>query len=85
LPGSESRIDCAFFFGSSAGTEDDAERWLVRAVVRAGRERTGIAGRRRVAPTLVSDWRRLQLALGIYYVVNYIPKALLAKRDAIVY
>ena len=49
LPGSESRIDNAFFFGSSAGTED-ADRKLVSEVVSAGRDRKGRAGRRRAAP-----------------------------------
>lgn len=45
LPGKESRIDAAFFFGSSAGTED-ADRELVTEV-KAGRVRRGRAGRRR--------------------------------------
>lgn len=35
LPGNESRIDCAFFFGSSAGTLD-ADRMDVNEVVSAG-------------------------------------------------
>ena len=38
LPGRESRIDCAFFLGSSAGTFD-ADRVLVMEVVSAGRVR----------------------------------------------
>ena len=49
LPGRASIIDCAFFFGSSAGTLD-ACRVEVRCVVRIGRLRIGALGRRRVAP-----------------------------------
>lgn len=49
LPGSASMIDCAFFFGSSAGTFE-ACRIEVNCVVRAGRLRTGVLGRRRAAP-----------------------------------
>ena len=83
FPGSESRIDCAFFFGSSAGTPD-ADRELVRDVVRAGRVRLGRAGRRRVAPrALVSHCRDSNWCKDIGSVINYIPMALLAKRDAI--
>ena len=47
LPGRESRIEAAFFFGSSAGTLD-AVRELVR-VASTGR-RVGTAGRMRAAP-----------------------------------
>ena len=36
LPGSESRMDCALFLGSSAGTFD-ADRVVVRELGRAGR------------------------------------------------
>lgn len=54
LPGSESRMDWAFFFGSSAGTPD-AERVLVRVEVRAGNARVGRAGRRRAAPNMKSQ------------------------------
>lgn len=53
LPGSESMIDCAFFLGSSVGTLD-ANRAEARLVVRAGRFRAGIAGRRREAPVKMS-------------------------------
>lgn len=53
LPGRESRIDWAFFFGSSAGTPD-ADRELVRDVVSAGKAREGRAGRTRAAPEFVS-------------------------------
>ena len=53
LPGSESRIDWAFFLGSSAGTLD-ADRELVRDVVSAGKVREGSAGRTRAAPEFVS-------------------------------
>jgi hypothetical protein len=60
LPGSESRIDCAFFFGSSAGTLD-ADREL-EIDVRAGRVRIGSAGRRRAAPTLCQSSRSTEIA-----------------------
>lgn len=63
LPGSESRIDCAFFFGSSAGTLD-ADREL-EIDVRAGRVRVGSAGRRRAAPTLCQSSRSTAIALKI--------------------
>ena len=61
LPGSESRMDAAFFLGSSTGT-DEADRELVRDVVSAGRVRRGKAGRRRAAPgAIVSTPFELQL------------------------
>ena len=64
LPGSESRIEAAFFLGSSevAGTlEEDLE--LVRDEVSAGRLRRGRAGRRRAAPpgAIISNPFKLQL------------------------
>ncbi len=49
LPGRASMIDCAFFFGSSAGTLE-ACRIEVRYGARTGRFRIGALGRRRVAP-----------------------------------
>lgn len=51
LPGRESRSDCAFFLGSSAGTLEEDDREL-EIDVRAGRVREERAGRRRAAPTL---------------------------------
>lgn len=84
LPGKESRIDCAFFLGSSTGTFED-DREVVRDVVRAGRVREDRTGRRRAAPgALVSHRSKAQLLGYIAYQSNYIPTALLAKRDAIV-
>lgn len=65
-PGKESRIDAAFFFGSSAvaGTPE-ADREL-ETDVRAGRVvRRGRAGRRRAAPgAIVSPPSELQIAYG---------------------
>lgn len=84
LPGRESRIDCAFFLGSSTGTFED-DREVVRDVVRAGRVREERTGRRRAAPAAsVSYGSKVQLLEYIASQFNYIPTALLAKRDAIV-
>jgi hypothetical protein len=49
LPGRESMIDWAFFWGSSAGTFE-ANRGAVRLAVMEGRLRVTRAGRTRVAP-----------------------------------
>lgn len=50
LPGSESKTDWAFFFGSSVGTLE-AERIDVTWVEMDGSVRMGRVGRRREAPT----------------------------------
>lgn len=86
MPGRESRIDCAFFLGSSvAGTLDEDDRQLVRDVVRAGRVRGMIAGRRRATPGALVSTRPFSNGLDLRArSANYIPTAVLAKRDAIV-
>lgn len=85
-PGRASRMDWAFFLGSSAGTLDEWRLPEAARVVMAGTERIEIEGRRRAAPAPVAvsvqsfycQWhchRRTQ---------SYSPSADLAKRDAIV-
>lgn len=62
FPGRESRIDWAFFFGSSAGRlEADLEE--VRAVRADDAARTGRAGRRRAAPVIECQSIAAQLQL----------------------
>lgn len=65
LPGRASRMDWAFFLGSSAGTLDEY-RALVALMaeedeVRAGRDRGKMEGRRRAAPATAKRAQRVSL------------------------
>ena len=81
FPGNESRIDCAFFLGSSAGTLD-ADRELVSVVVRAGRVREERAGRRRAAARalvsycLSANWGRMIPRKPSPYQKRFLPSGM---------
>lgn len=79
LPGRASRMDWAFFLGSSAGTLEEL-RAAVREVM-AGRVRGEMVGRRRAAPVVLCQPPH---QLGQWHLAcNYSPIADRARRDAI--